>query len=630
MKKTLLLLAVVPALLAASARPAQNNSSVRAEKWMVASGHELASEAGREMLRAGGNAYDAAVAMVMALNVTRFFSAGAVGVAPTLVYDARAGKVRGYIGLGPAPMKASVEYFRRRGWPDAPFVGANSQLVPASPDVWIGILEEYGTKSFAEVAAPAIRLCDPGHAVNETEANVMSQPGPYRFFMHLRWPYNYSIFYAPHHGNPQPGDQLVMADLAHSLRLMADAEARELAVSHDRIKGLEAARAVFYQGEIADGIVRSEEKHHGLITREDLAGYHGGWEEPRRGTYHGYEIWANNTWCQGPTVPMTLQIIENIDLQALGYNSPEYLSAIAQAVELAFADREAYFGDPAFVDVPIQGLLAKEYAAERARLIDPHRAFGKMPAPGDPWKYEGRPRPDHVYQPQPKRGALSFPMAANNRVGETITQGWGAGDPARATFERLFLHDTTYLCVIDRDGNAVSITPSDFPSSPMVEGFGLILGSRMSQFHFEPGHPARLAPGKRPRLTPNPSMVTKDGKLFMAFGTPGGDMQPQAMVQVFLNVVLWGLDPQAAIDAPRIMSKNFPDSFSPHTYNPGRLVLETALRDRAPALTKQGYDVKFADPAGYTMGAVCAIIRLPDGSLIAGADPREQAKALGD
>lgn len=627
---------VLATLLFSPPLAAQDDPSVRAEKWMVASGHELASEAGREMLRSGGNAYDAAVAMVMALNVTRFFSAGMVGVAPTLVYDARAGQVRGYVGLGPAPMKATVEYFHRRGWTDAPFVGVNSQLVPASPDVWIGILEEYGTKSFGEAAAPAIRLCDPGHAINETEANVMSQPGYYRFFMRLRWPYNYSIFYAPHRGNPRAGDQLVMKDLAHTLRLMVDAETRELAASHDRIKGLEAARAVFYQGEIAEGIVQSEEKHHGLITREDLAGYRGGWEEPRHGTYHGYEIWANNTWCQGPTVPMVLQILENIDLQALGRNSPEYLSAVAQAVELAFADREAYFGDPDFVDVPIKGLLAREYAAERAKLIDPHRAFGKMPSPGDPWKYEGRPRPEHVYQPQPKRATLSFPMTAESGdIDATAAAVRGAGDRGagaltRATFKNLFHHDTTYLCVIDSQGNAVSITPSDFPSSPMIEGFGLILGSRMSQFHLEPGHPARLAPGKRPRLTPNPSMVTKDGKLFMAFGTPGGDMQPQAMVQVFLNIVEWGLEPQAAIDAPRVMSKNFPDSFSPHSYYPGRLVLETELRDRAPALKQQGYDIKFADPKGYTMGAVCAIIRLPDGRLIAGADLREQAKALGD
>lgn len=605
------------ALMMAGAALGKGPSPVRADKWMVASGHELASEAGREMLRSGGNAYDAAVAMVMALNVTRFFSAGMVGVAPTLVYDAKAGKVRGYVGLGPAPMKATPEYMRRHGWPDAPFVGVNSQLMPASPDVWIAILEEYGTKSFGEAAAPAIRLCDPGHQINQTEANVMAQPGSYRFFMHLRWPYNYSIFYAPHHGNPKPGDTLVMSDLARTLRLMADAEAAELARSHDRRKGLEAARAAFYQGPIADGIVASQEKHHGLITHEDLAQYHGRWEEPRHGTYHGYEIWANNTWCQGPAVPMILQILENIDLKALGRNSPEYLSAVAQAVELAFSDREAYFGDPDFVDVPIKGLLTKEYAAERARLIDPRRAFGKMPPPGDPWKYEGRPRPATVYQPKPKRGMLAFPMAANDH-------------PSADSFKRLFLHDTTYMCVIDRDGNALSITPSDFPSSPMVEGFGLILGSRMSQFHLEDGHPAQLAPGKRPRLTPNPSMVTKDGKLFMAFGTPGGDMQPQAMVQVFLNVVLWQDDPQAAIEAPRIMSKNFPDSFSPHSYYPGRLVLEDALRDRADALRSQGYDIKFSDPQGYAMGAVCAIIRLPDGTLIAGADPREEAVALGD
>jgi gamma-glutamyltranspeptidase/glutathione hydrolase len=580
---------------------AQWDEPAHAERWMVASGHALATEAGLEMLRSGGNAFDAGVATCMALNVTRPIAAGMVGVAPTLIYDAETRRVRSYCGLGVAPAKATPNYYRRQGWPMMPIAGINAQLIPASPDTWIGILKEYGTKSFGECAQAAIRLAE-GHKLNRTVANSLDSP--YRRYLKLIWGYNYSILWEPFEpGLPEPGDMFVQKDLARTLRLMVAAEAEELARSGDRIKALEAARAVFYQGEIAEGIVRLQERRGGAITRSDLANYRGGFEEPVHGTFRGLTIWANDTWCQGPTVPMILQILEEIDLKALGYHTPEYISTLAQAVELAYADREAYFGDPKFVDVPIKGLLSREYAAERRKLIDPERAFGRMPDPGDPWKYEGRKRPDKVYKPR------LIP----------------------ASLPPFKLHqDTTYLCVVDSDGNAFSLTPSDFPFSPMVDGYGILLGIRMTQFRLKKGHPAQVAPGKRPRLTPNPSMVTRDGELYMAFGTPGGDQQPQAMVQVFLNIVVWGMDPQEAINAPRFKSRNFPDSFSPHQYYPGRLLIEETLTDRAEALEKQGYDVRILKPPAVVMGAVCAIRKLEDGTLVGGADPREEAIAKGD
>ena len=339
------------------------------------------------------------------------------------------------------------------------------------------------------------------------------------------------------------------------------------------------------------------------MTMEDLAWYHGQWEKPVSGTYKGYTIYSNEPWCQGPTVPMILQVLENIDLKSLGRNTPEYISAVSQAIELVFADREAYFGDPEFVDVPLRGLLSKEYAKERAKLINPKRGFGQAPKAGDPWKYEGRPRPLHVYRPR-------------------LT-------PASMPPHRL-AHDTTYLCVVDKMGNAFSLTPSDFPYSPMVPGYGILLGNRVQQFRLKDGSPAQVAPHKRPRLTPNPSMVTKDGELFMAFGTPGGDMQPQAMVQVFLNIVELGMDPQEAINAPRLKSLNFADSFSPHFYYPGKLQIETPLKDLAPTLRRMGYKVEVLPKGTVTTGAVCAIIRDKNGHLIGGADPREEAVAKGD
>jgi len=582
----------------------QWDQPAQSDKYMVASGHSLATEAGLEILRQGGNAFDAGVAATMALNVTRPISAGMVGVAPTLLYEAKTGQVLSYNGLGPAPEKTTVEYLLGHGWIVAPIFGINAQLIPASPDAWIAILERFGTMSFSRVSGSAIKLADEGHPLNTTTANFMKISGVELALIKYKWPYNYSLFWKPFEPDgPQPGKILFQKDLAKMLRLMAEAEQAELKKSGDRIKGLEAARAVFYEGEIADAIARLHRDFNGPMTKEDLAWYRGRWEKPVAGDYKGYTVYSNDTWCQGPTVPMILQILENIDLQALGHNSPEYIATVAQAIELAYADREAYFGDPQFVDVPIYGLLSKEYARERAKLIDPKRGFGSAPKAGNPWKYEGRPGPEHVYKPHLIPASLP---------------------PHRAA------HDTTYLCVVDKQGNAFSLTPSDFPYSPMVPGYGFMLGNRVQQFRLKDGHPAQVAPHKRPRLTPNPSMVTKDGQLFMAFGTPGGDQQPQAMVQVFLNVVEFGMDPQAAINAPRFKSLNFADSFSPHFYYPGKIQLEEAIKDRAEFLKKRNYKVEVLAPPAVTMGAVCAIIRDRNGHLVGGADPREEAIAKGD
>jgi len=583
---------------------AQWDQPARSDHYMVASGHQLATEAGLEILRRGGNAFDAGVATAMALNVTRPMSAGMMGVAPTLIYVAAEKKVHSYNGLGPAPARDTPEYIRAQGWPIAPIFGINAQLIPASPDAWIAILEKYGTMSFAEVSAAAIKLAEDGHPLNQTTAGFMQISRVEISLMKYLWPYNYSIFWEPFEPDgPAAGKILYQKDLAKTLKLMVKAEQDELKKSGDRVKGLHAARDVFYQGEIADAIAKLHQDRGGPMTRADLEKYHGKWENPVSGSYLGYTVYSNGPWCQGPTVPMILQILEGIDLKAMGHNSPEYIATVSQAIELAYADREAYFGDPDFVDVPLQGLLSKEFAAEQRKLINPKRGFGKMPEPGDPWKYEGRPRPERVYQPRLTPASLPPHRAAN---------------------------DTTYLCVVDKMGNAFSLTPSDFPYSPMVPGYGIMLGNRVQQFRLKDGHPARIAPGKRPRLTPNPSMVTKDGELFMAFGTPGGDQQPQAMVQVFLNIIEFGMDPQAAINAPRFKSLNFPDSFSPHFYYPGKIQLEEAIQDRAKALSKRNYKVEVLPPPAVTMGAVCAIIKDKSGKLIGGADPREEAMAKGE
>jgi gamma-glutamyltranspeptidase/glutathione hydrolase len=389
---------------------------------------------------------------------------------------------------------------------------------------------------------------------------------------------------------------------------MAKAEARAIEAGGTRSQGLRAVRDYFYEGPIADAIARLHEREGGLITKQDLAGYTGYWEEPLTGRFGEYTIYANGTWSQGGVLPLALQILDGIDLRSLGHNSPQYIHKAIQAIELAMADREAYFGDPDFAEVPIEGLLDAEYAASRRQSMT-ERAFGEMPPAGNPMEFERA-----AASKQRARGNLNVAPRGSPR---------SHGYPSNV--------DTSYLAVTDRWGNSISLTPSDFPMSPMVPETGLCLGIRMTQFRLEPGHPAALMPGKRPRVTPNASMVRRDGELVMTFGTPEGDQQPQALTQVFLNRFVFGMDIQQAIDAPRFRSRNFPGSFSPHEYRRGMVALEEGLYESVGTdLEAMGYETEVVDDWHHEMGAVCAIIRDPSSAgLTAGADPRQESWAAG-
>jgi gamma-glutamyltranspeptidase/glutathione hydrolase len=389
---------------------------------------------------------------------------------------------------------------------------------------------------------------------------------------------------------------------------MCGEEQRVLAAGGSREEALDAVRDYFYKGPIAEKISNYHKENGGLITLEDLQGYEGGWEKPLSGTFGEYTIFSNETWNQGGVVPMALQILDGIDLKSMGHNSPEYIHTVIQAIELAMADREAYFGDPEFVDVPIEGLLDPEYAKARRALMTPGRAFGQTPPAGDPYGFMGR--------ESAMAGAdLDLSRYAVTEPSDTMSFG----------------KDTSYITVVDKEGNAVSLTPSDFPESPMIPGTGLNLGTRMNQFYIDKDHPNGLMPGKRPRITPNPSMVLKNGKFFMSFGTPGGESQTQAIIQVFLNITVFGMDPQEAISAPRFISLNWPNSFAPHEYFPGLIELEASIYDSCgEQLTAMGYSVNRLDDWDNKFGAVCAIISDPEtGKLTAGADPREESWAEG-
>ncbi|MBI4832563.1 MAG: gamma-glutamyltransferase [Candidatus Lindowbacteria bacterium] len=595
--------------------------SVKADDYMAATGTPWATKAALDILQKGGNAFDAGMAALLALNVTYPEAASFPSVAPTLIYDAERNEVSSYCGVGTAPKKATIEYFTSKGHKNIPEMGILAQLVPSSPDAIVAILDKYGTMSFGEISKEAIRLASEGFPVHSMMLNHLRLSLIERIGFSVLMPYNAKVYFGGQWWRPlHHKDRFIQADLARTLTAMAEAEKKAIEAGGSRSDGLKAVRNYFYKGPIADAILQLHEEKGGLFTREDLENYSGYWEQPLAGDFGEYTIYANQTWNQGAVIPMILQILEGVDLKSMKPDSPEYIHEVIQAVELGIADRDKYFGDPAFARVPTKGLLSKEYASVRRQLLTPAKAFGQTPPFGDPIKFE--------------TASANESSGDAGKIGDTMRHGvpdfptpHRVPDFPKKT-EKI---DTSYLAVTDKLGNSISMTPSDFPQSPMVLGTGLCLGIRMTQFRLDPAHPSSLLPGKRPRITPNASMVTKNGKLYMTFGTPEGDQQPQALAQVFLNLTVFGMDIQDAIDAPRFRSKNFPNSFSPHEYKPGTVSLERSLYDKVgKGLEAMGYKIEIEKDWHYEMGAVCAIIRDPDtGKLIGGADPRQENWADG-
>jgi gamma-glutamyltranspeptidase / glutathione hydrolase len=578
-----------------------------ASQYMAATGNQWATAAALEVMHNGGNAVDAAVASLLVLNVTFGEAASFPGVAPVLVYDAKTATVEGYIGAGKAPAKATIDLFKSRGWDNVPEMDIWAQLLPASPDVIIALLEKYGTQSFSQLSAPAIRIARAGYPVHDTMLKDLNLSLIERAGFTFLMPYNSQVYMSGQWWRPlHHGERTLRLDLANTFEALSNAEQAAVATGATRIEALQAVRDTFYKGDIAQKIVAFHAQKNGLFTAQDLANYQGAWEKPLSGQFGDYTIYANDTWSQGGVVPMVLQMLDGIDLKSMGHNSPEYIHTVLQAIELAMADREAYFGDPQFVQVPIQGLLDPRYAQERRKLMTPGKAFTSMPPAGDP-AHLGARLPGWQ------------PVTLNTHTGGTSLD-FNVGK------------DTSYISIVDAQGNAVSMTPSDFPKTPMVPGTGLTLGNRMTQFYLDAQHADGLQPGKRPRITPNPSMVFKDGKFLMALGTPGGDTQTQTIVQVFLNMVVFGMDSQAAINAPRFQSFNFPDSFAPHESQPGTIGLEKSLYAAAgKQLEAMGYKVQVGGDWDNLYGAADVIRRDPlTGQLSAGADPREESWAAGN
>jgi gamma-glutamyltranspeptidase/glutathione hydrolase len=565
---------------------------VMGRRWMVAAGHPLAAQAAARILQAGGNAIDAGVAAGFMLGVVHPDMVSFAGVAPILVHLARTRETFEVSGVGPYPKRATADFFREKCGGQIP-AGVLRTVVPAAPDAWCAALERWGTKSFGETVAPALECAERGFPLSVFSAYQFGRAAD----KVRRFPTSAAVYLKDGQG-PPPGYLLVEAELAETIKMMVAAETASRA--RGRGAAIREARDVFYKGEIAQRIADYHAREGGLMTVEDLGEFSVEIAPALKTSFGEYEVASCGFWCQGPVLLQMLNLIESYDWRALGHNTPRALHILVEAMKLAFADREAYYGDPLHVKVPVDGLLSKEYAKIRRGLLREDRAFPDLPPAGDPW-------------------------------GLRATANGGHGISGPVTLRPEGSLDTSYVCVVDADGNAFSATPSDpGVDSPLVPGVGCVVSPRGSQGWLTPGHPSIVGPGKRPRLTPAPALALRDGRAFMPIGTPGGDVQQQAMLQVFLNVIAHGMRPQQAIDAPRIASRSFPDSFWPHAHAPGVVEAESRLSpDTRNALAALGHNVADWPDWDWRAGAVCCVMVGPDGVLSGGADPRRGALAIG-
>lgn len=566
---------------------------------VVSSGHFLATEIGIHILRTGGNAFDAAVAAGVALQVTKPHQNGFAGEIPTLLYSADAARAYALSGHGPAPRAATLAAFRKLGLDLIPGDGFLPAIVPPAPASYLFLLERFGTMTVAEVLEPAMALASGGFVVSDALHGVMAA-GAERF--QRDWPTSAEVF-TPGGTAPAAGTLWKNADLGRTLRRLCDA-----AAGKPRADGIRAARDEFYRGAIMREIVAfarafaapdaSGSAHTALLTAEDFAAYEPRLEAPARTTWRDMDVLKCSTWTQGPVMLQTLNLLEHFDLAAMGYNSADYIHTITEAMKLAFADREFHYGDPDVADVPLERLLSKDYAAERARLIDPARASMQL-----------RPGGGHA------------PLDSWSGVGEVnAALAAAAGDGSAHG-------DTTKLDIIDLRGNAISITTSGgwLQSSPVIPGLGFPLGTRGQMFSLAEGHPNCLAPGKRPRSTLTPTLAMKKGRPSMVFGSPGGDCQDQWALEFLLAHELFGLSLQEATEGPTFWSAHAPNSFYPRAAAPGQLHVEGRIDEATVAdLASRGHLVKReADFAGGNTGA-CKTDPQDDGRplLSAAASPR--------
>lgn len=550
---------------------------------VVTSGHYLATAAGFRILQQGGNAIDAAAATCFCLNLLEPHMNGLGGEVPTLIYSAADGKPHAISGMGWSPKALTIDWCKRHNIDMIPGDGYLPACVPAVVGTWALAVAKFGTMSFTQVLAPAVELAEHGLPMYENLHRMLRND---RATL-SRYPTTQRLYY-PDGDVPAVGQLFRNVDFARSLRLMCDAE--KAAAGRGRVAGIEAACDAFYRGPIAETICQfiaehpiadasggaSGGEHTGLLTVDDMADWHAAVEDPVSFHYHGLDLHKCSSWTQGPVFLQQLALLQGFDLPAMGHNSADYLHTWIECAKLAFADREAYYGDPLFDDVPLDALLSKSYNDARRQLVD--KTASMQMRPGD----VGRGVPTHA-------------EAVDLRADHRRAMGLPPIDPDDGSSRRAATGDTTHLDVVDGAGNMASATPSGgwIQSSPVIEGLGFCLGTRGQMFYLNPNRPNALQPHKRPRATLTPSLVTKHGKPWMVFGTPGGDAQDQTTLQFFLNHVDFGMDLQAAVEAPYLVTSHFPSSFYPRHAGLGCVQAESRidpavirrLRDRGHRIT---------------------------------------------
>jgi gamma-glutamyltranspeptidase / glutathione hydrolase len=588
----------VPVLAPAGRRRTEETATMRPELYgthgMVAAGRQHTVEAGMRMLKAGGNAFDAGVASVFAAAVNEISHFGLGGEAPAIVFQAAAGKVTVVCGQGTAPKAAKPAKFLAAGV--IPGNGPNGGTVPAVVDAMALTLQNFGTLSLGQVLEPAIQLADGFPMYGALRSALLAN-----WESSAQWEWSSRTYY-PQARVPDAGEIFRQPNLAATLRALVAAERAALAKGADRAKAIQAGRDVFYRGDVARRIAAAVQADGGMLTYEDLANYRGRLEPAASTRFQGYDIHKAGFWSQGPALLLTLNILEAAGIERMRHGSEQYLHTLVEAIKLAFDDRNAWFGDPLFTDVPADGLLSRSYAAERAALIGMQASLQHRY--GDPY----------AHQRSGKRAATAF-------VPHALAV---PGDPPS---------DTTAIEIVDARGNLFSSTPS---SGWLVGGAyiagdtGVPLSNRLTVFDLDEASPNVLAGGKRPRTTLTPTIVTRGGKPFLAVGTPGGDSQDQHICQTLLNIILGKQNIQQALEAARVESLHFHQSFDDKRDLPGVLVAESRVPAALlSALARRGHQVEVTGGYGIATAGVAVGVDPKFGTLRGGADVRGERQVFG-
>jgi gamma-glutamyltranspeptidase / glutathione hydrolase len=567
---------------------------------VVSSGHPLVSMAGMRMLLSGGNAFDAAAAAGFAAAVIEPTASYTLcGECVAIVHDAQSDRTLVLSGQGPAPALATIATLAKSGFPRIPTgPGPNAHLsftVPGAVDAYLTLLETLGSRTIVEVLAPALEYAEQGFPMYEYMHRLLSIPETHTQFA-LYPPGGEAVFY-PGGRTPRVGERFRQPALASTLKKLVETGARS---GGDRLAGIRAVRERFYRGDIAATIGAFSQKWGGLLRAADLADYRAQFEPPLATTFAGYKILGQSAWTQAPILMQALGMLETFDLKAMGHNSWKYVHTVTEALKLSFADRERYYGDSP--EVPLAELLSPTYLRERAALIRPDHAMPEAPPPGE------------------VAGAIPQMAVPRPTAGSAVPVPSAAAHPKDGT---------THIACIDRDGGMIALTPSGgvFRKSVFCPELGCTLSTRSEMFYLEDGHPNALAPGKRPRTTLISYLISDCGRPVATVGCPGGDDQGQADLQIILNILVFGMNPQQAVEAPRFATEIVVDSFWPHPYRPGVLSVEPGIPEYTRAeLQALGHTIEVVGACG--IGAVVAH-RDPDtGVLSAGADPRRPTYAL--